>query len=308
MATGDLVSLSEVQAAYPDLTANQVTDMPAIISAVSAEIAGRYPRASLSTTYDETVDPGINRTIRLAHYPVLRVQRVRTDMSTVITINRTGSVRNATVEVVTTGEPGSQVVTSLVLKSETGGIVSTDATLLFSTYTTVGTLVTAINGIGGWLAVIGSGQTDMATLDLEPGQGVRSTVTSTNPQTTAPVRVWGYIRDLNDYALENPSTGVMTIHENHGDSYRFPDRTWGQDARTTVMRVIYDAGRSVAPADVKRAAILIIGDVLQVGANIGPVAPERNQDYAVTLKAMQTATVPPVAARMLSRYKDRRFA
>lgn len=300
MAAGDLVTLAQVQTAYPDLDSYELADIPSLISAVSLEISERRPRAALASDCDETHDPGVSRTIRLKRKPVLRVYRVRDTMAMVLQIKRTGDCYRANFEVLTMGEPGAQTVTGIQLGSVQGGVVVPETPILFSTYTTVSAVAAAINGLSGWSASVMPGQEQQPSTDIEPGQGPKECYL------TPSGGVWAYTRDLWDWDLSDASNGVITIYTTNVQSFSFPASTWGVDPRSTRKRVLYNAGRSVVPADVQRAAILVIGDLLGATENIGPVNSERNQDYAYTLRSAQY-TWPPEAVRILNRYQDRRF-
>lgn len=301
MATGDFVTLATVTTAYPRLSADQLADLPQLISAISAEIAGRYPKAAPRATWDETHDPGVHRTITLQHRPVLRINRIRADLAAVLRVAYTGAARRALVEIVTTGEADAPLPTSLVLTSESGGVVSTVATLLFSGNLTVQALATAVTAVGsGWSAAVSPTQGTMASADVEPLQGPLSAL-------GGGMAVYGYTRDLTDYRLTDPRNGELLLYETRADSYRDPDRMWGTDPRACTVRANYDVGRNVVTQDVQRAAIIIIGAAFDATDKPGVVNWQAGAGYEYRL-GLPTYRFPDMAERILSRYKNRRFS
>lgn len=299
MATGDLVTLSQVQTAYPGLTTAQLADLPSIISAVSVEVSRRYPRVSLKAAYDETHDPGSSRTITLKRRPVLGLIRVRADRQMVLRIGYTGAGRRANAEVVNSGEADAPIASSLVLNEEVNGVASTPVELDFATYPTVQSLADHIDTLSNWTATVSPLQGTMASVDLEPTQGPLSAL-------LVGAGLWGYVRDLNECTVRDPLNGELLLYEWKPQSFVFPGSIWGTDPRVTTIRVQYYAGRLTIPADVVRAVTLIVQAELFATAQVGQYAEERSDDYARKLAA-PTYRFPPDAERILSRYKDRRF-
>lgn len=300
MATGDLVTLGQVQTAYPGLTAAQLADVPQLIAAVSAEVSRRYPRCALRARYDETHDPGPSRTIALRRRPVLAVVRVRSDMAKVLTLSYSGAGRRASAEVVNSGEADAPVASSLALYVELGGVAQATISLSFSTYPTVQDLATHVNGLGDWTATVNPGQGAMACTDLEPTQGPKSAVGGVG------AGVWGYTRDLDDFALTDPLGGELLLYQSRSTSYSHPGSVWGSDPRVTSVRVTYDAGRLATSADVARAVMIVVGAELENTSKAGDVNYETGAGYAYRV-SVPSYRFPPDAERILSRFKDRRF-
>lgn len=307
MATGDLITLGALQTAYPRLSADQLADAPQIISAISTEISLRCPRAALRATWDETVDPGNHRTIRLKYRPVLRINRIRADLSPVLRIFYQGAARRALVEVVTTGEASAPTPVSLSLSEENTGVTSAVATFAFTASPTVQTLADGVNAhASGWTASVAPNQGAMASIDLEPLQGPKSAVAAIGSQTWPGAGIYGYVRDLSDYTLTDARNGELLVYEWRADSYQDPGRMWGVDPRACTLRVNYDFGRNVVTDDVSRAAIICVGACLESTDKPGIVQTVRSDHYEYRL-ADPTYRFPQEAERILSRYKNRRF-
>jgi hypothetical protein len=299
MAAGDLVTLAQVQTAYPVLTAAQLADLPQLISCASAEVSRRYPKLALRAAYDETHDPGVSRAVALKRRPVLEIVRVRADLARVLTLAYSGAGRRASVEVVNAGEADAPAASSLALNVELNGAPQTPVVLDFAAYPTVQALADHAGTLAGWSASVAPGQGDLASADLEPTQGRASA-------TGAGAGVWGYTRDLGDFYLRDPLAGELLLYEWRSASFLHPGRAWGSDPRSTAVRVQYYAGRLAAPADVVRAVLMIVRAELLETARAGLAAEERSDDYAYRL-AQPTYQFPPDARRILSAYRNRGF-
>lgn len=300
----DLVSLSDVTTAYPNLDSAQLADATSIITAISALVTRRYPKAAIATNFDETYDIAQSRTIALKRRPVVQVYRVRADLGPVLSITRTDSARRAQVQVVATGEVGAMTATSLTLDAVINGVAQSTVTLSFASYVTVGVLATAINGTPNWSATVVAGQSDLPTVDLEPFQGPKLASIGSNSTATSGAKVFAYTRDLQDWSLD-PVSGEITIYEYRVEGYRYPDRTWGSDPRSAGLRVLYQAGNLATPADVKRAVTIMVGDAIESTSKAGPVIAESSDDYSYRLDTSHCFSAAALA--LLSPYKDRRF-
>lgn len=103
----DLVTLAQVQTALPNLTAAQLADAPAVITAVSRAIQHRCGRVLALTSFDKVYRPGRTRKIHLDTWPVLPDLRLKTDLVVAMTVQNTDQVTNqaATVQMTPTGQP-----------------------------------------------------------------------------------------------------------------------------------------------------------------------------------------------------------
>lgn len=299
MAALDLVTLAQVQTAYPDLDAQELTDLPSVISAASVEIAARYPFAAPAQWRDENRDPGYDRDVLLSFKPVLRIGRIRADMAPIMNLAYSGAARTATVEILSAGEANALVPTGIEIVETTAGIVGAPAEFPFATYPTVGALASAVGLRTSWTATVAPNQTDMPSGDVEPGQGPLNAAGRA-------VGIQAYTRDLADWKLDR-TKGRVLLYEWRQESYSFPGREWACDPRKTMLRITYQAGWTAIPADVVRAAILVIGDLIESTANAGPIAQVASPDGGYRL-AGPTYKFPDAAERALSRYKNRRFS
>lgn len=300
MATGDLVTLSQVQTAYPGQTPEQAADAPQVISAVSAEISRRYPGCALRARHDETHDPGVSGEITLRRRPVISVARVRADMRAVLTLVYSGAGRRASASVTNSGEADGPVSSNVTLSRELAGLALSDIVLDFATYPTLADLAAHVNGLGDWTATVAPGFSDMATADLEPTQGPKNAK-------GGGAALWAYTTDLDDFDVE-PRTGRLLLfgRRERPASYSHPGATWGADPRVNAVRVSYDAGRVTVPADVVRAVLMCVGAELENTAKPGNVNYEAGTGYAYRVQN-PTYRFPPDAERILSRYKPRGF-
>ena len=312
MATGDLVTLAQVQSAYPGLLPDQVADLPALISALSYEISQRYPRVALKASYDETHDPGVSRVVSLKHRPVLGLLRVRSDMRPVLAIKYTGAGRRASVEVPNDGEADAPACSTLVLHEEIQGIASPDVVFNFAANPTLDDLAAAVNLIPVWTATVAPNvgtiavTGDTASVDLEPTQGPKSAVVSPDSAGSVGASLWAYCVDVGDVQITDPLLGSVLLYRYRSQSYQYPAAVWGIDPRATTVRVQYTAGRLTVTPDVARAAIIAVGAALEATDKPGLVYSVKSDAYQYQL-ADPTYRLPETAERILSRYKNRRF-
>ena len=298
MSPVDLVTLAEVQIAYPDLDSSELIDMPSIITGTSVEIGDRYPYAAPSQWRDESRDPGYDREIMLRWPRVTKIGRIRADNAPVLTLTYTGAARTATAEVLATGEASAMTATGIEIVETTAGVAVT-VEFPFAGFPTIAGLATAISARAGWTATPSPTQLDMPSVDIEPAQGP-------SDAKARPAQVRAYTRDLNDWSLDR-ATGTILIMEWRQESYEYPGREWACDPRSTTLRVSYLAGWIAVPADVKRAAILTIGHHLESTATAGPINEVKNSEGGFTVGS-PTYRLPGPAERILSRYKRRRFS
>ncbi|MDR3639074.1 MAG: hypothetical protein P4L84_35040 [Isosphaeraceae bacterium] len=301
MVYADLVTLSAAQAALSDLDAGQLADLPACLSAVSQHLSARYRRGMAATTIVEEHEIGMNRTLRFNHRPVIQVLKVEADQVPLLRISNTGAlVTEAIVTLNVQGEADALAATGITLTSTTMGVEATPIVLTWATYPTVDQLVAAIVAAGGgWTAVKATNGTDVPDLGVRPTAtilpdgGGRSAI-------GVGVQLWAYTRVLNDWVFKK---NELVVFEWRSAGYRFPDRTWGTDNRTTRFRTTYLAGNLTVPADVQRATILTIRDVLDRTSREGGLSSLRAEDYSLVFDTM--GGIPAAAKSLLSRYQDR---
>ena len=206
-------------------TAAEDTTLDALIAALSAAIERFCRRNFVSTQYDEVYDGRDRAELVLHHFPLLSVERVAGDPTTVLTVqNSSASVQRATVQATSTG---------LSLVRVASGVIATD-TVTFAGNVTLTALAAAVTALGnGWSAsVAGSDYTLRASADLRALQGAL-----TAKDAAAELKI--HLREIADYGSDAAR------------GYLLRDAGWCGGARA--WRVIYTAGYSAVPEDVQEA-------------------------------------------------------
>lgn len=276
----DLITITEAQTALGTLADSP--DLAGTIAGVSAAIVACFPATAPAADFIETLPVESSR-VRLSRRPITRIDRVASRIRGTLTVARTGQATRASVEVTPTG---------LTLRTVYRGAPTT-ATVTFASNPAVDQLATAINAIGGWAAAAGPGLADAASLDLEivgpiPALG-----------RAAPLDSFG--RDLTDFATDL-NTGGLWIPEPFPKAQRLPDRLWGADPREAEVRVWYRAGHETIPADIKRATIAWLADVLTANSKPDAIRRERSDDYEYEL-AQAPGPVPSRVQGFLRNYR-----
>lgn len=301
MIYADLVTLQAAQSALSDLSAAQLADLPAVITAVSQHISARYKRGMAATTVYDVHEIAMNRTLRPRFRPVIQYLRIDTDLVPWLTITNASTATEAMVTMNVQGEADALTATGITLTSTSFGVSATPIVLAWSTYPMVSQLVAAINAAGsGWAAQWtpnASSQPNlgaMPTAQISPNQGGKSALGSG-------CQLWGYTRVLNDWTVN--ARGEVIIMEWRTQGYSYPAQIWGVDPRNNRFKVTYQAGNLAVPADVQRAAILTIRDILDRTAHEGGVQSIRSEDYSLVMDTV--GGIPSAAKSLLSRYQDR---
>jgi hypothetical protein len=302
----DLVTLAAVQTAYPDLDSFQIADLPALITSASVEIAERHPFVAPAQARVEVYDPGYDQDYRLEYQPVNFLTRLRADLSRVVYLTYLGPARTAIVTVTDTGTGAARVCTSVSLTLTTAGITASPVVFPFSTYITLSQLCAGISAVSGWTATYAQNQGDMPCTDLKTNQGPFAACSVGGGLNTGP-QAWltGYVRDINTYLLK--PEGELHLYEWRLPSYSFPNQMWGCDPMAGTVQVSYNAGFAVTRADVARAAIIIIGDLMESTEYAGPVIKGQSDDARWEI-GPDKYHFPATAERILSRMRRRRIA
>lgn len=164
MAAGDMCTAAEIQTFAGINATTYASELAAIITAVSAWVKKYCGRDFIAANYREMIDGNGRREIHLTQYPIIDIRFISDDTTNAMQVRYTGSANVATVEV--------EDRTSLKLKRQSGGAETTDATLAFSTYTTLTTLVAAVNNTTDWSATrLTTDQDQQDTFRLLPFEG-----------------------------------------------------------------------------------------------------------------------------------------
>ncbi len=206
-------------------TAAENTTLDALIAAVSAGIERWCRRNFVSTQYDEVYDGSNATELVLQHFPLISIERVAFDPTTVLQVqNTSASNQRATVQVTSTG---------LTLTRVASG-VSSSSTVTFAANVTLAALEAAINVLGnGWAANLTNGDfANRASADLRALQGAH-----TAKSVSAALMI--HLQELADFASDS-ARGMLI-------------RSARWLGRMQYWRVIYTAGYASVPEDVQEA-------------------------------------------------------
>jgi hypothetical protein len=220
---------------------NETNTIAALVTACSKAIVRHCKREFVSQQYDELYNGVNNRRLTLNQFPIVSVARVAYSPATVLRItNPSPANQRATVAVTVTG---------LSLTRVASGTSSTDTSVIWASYPTLGQVAAAVNALGnGWAAVLADGSyANRAASDLRAVQGALNAM-----------NVQAYLRmhlmELSDYEVDVNRgwlvRGVASLEVQ--DAFNDPLLpTWfgGID----FWRVIYTAGFATVPEDVQEA-------------------------------------------------------
>lgn len=141
-----LVGFNQNHAAALSITSDVAAGDPTeIVSSIQTSVekwANMYcNRIFESASYTERYDGDLTEELYLKNYPITNISRVSTGKIDVLSIKNTNAYTTATVSVSSTG----------VILTKDG---TSDSTVTFALYTTLGTVATAINAISGWYAEV----------------------------------------------------------------------------------------------------------------------------------------------------------
>src|SRR5262245_17062499 len=158
----DLIDLDRARQNLPQAVNADEPAICTLITAASKAIQKYCRRDFLATAYDDLYDGGGNCLV-LQNYPVISVEAVRSDPTTVLQIRNTGSGnQQARVAVTASG---------VTLRRVAAGVSTTDS-LSFAGNVTVSALATAINAQGnGWEATAAGDYGGWPSADLRALQG-----------------------------------------------------------------------------------------------------------------------------------------
>jgi hypothetical protein len=217
-------------------TANEDTTLAALVTACSKAIEKYCRREFTSTQHDELYGGNGQRRLLLRQFPVISVQRVAYDPTTVLMVtNTSASNQRATVSVTSTG---------LSLTRVASGVSST-STVAFAGNATLTAVKDAVNALGnGWSATIpDSDYASWASGDLRALQGSLSA-----KDVEAPLKI--HVRELSSFEV-NAERGWLL----RGAVEVFSPLDLGPAwfGGTNYWRVIYTAGHATVPEDVQEA-------------------------------------------------------
>ena len=199
----------------------------ALIAAASNGVRRYCRREFVAKEHDELYAGTQSPCLSLREFPIVSVDRVAFDPTTVLRIANTSSAnQRATVKVTDTG---------LTLVRVASGTTTTDAGATFAANTTLGAVQTAINALGnGWSATIpDANYSDWPSADLRALQGALSC-----KAVAAELRL--HIQELSDFDID----------AQHGVLLRRAGVWFGGEQ---YWRIVYTAGFESVPEDVQEA-------------------------------------------------------
>lgn len=306
----DLVTTVEVQGALTTLTAANTAELSVVITQVSRAIERFCDRILAGpVTCDEVLEPGRSRTLRVREKPITDITLVAASPWGVMNVTNTDTTNSrATVALTMTGDPPYTMaaLTGLRLYSLNAGNATT-TNLLFVTYPTLDQLAAQINTIAGWSAAVASGLGTKSCAYLSVNEmGARGCL-------GVQVPLWMFTQEITDYNPE-PTRGILTIGGGWpytglpmvgwtADTFRFPDRTWGANKRFGQVRVVYTAGYSAIPEDLKRACIACIQATFDSESFSGVIKSQKTSMASVEIDPQMDDLVRKVAGGMLRSYR-----
>lgn len=302
-ATADLVSVPFVRAALADLTlsVNQLEFLPTAVSMASDAVRQYCARWFTRRTTTQTYRPTYEGKFLVAEAPVNAITRLATGRTPALTVTASSSsFQRATVGFSTTGDLATGLtVTGLNLVS-TASAATTTTNLLFSTYTTLTSLASAIDGTSGWSAEVVGDFGLWGTDQLAGGTAYAGALAGTS------LEVFG--TDLADYGFD-PYTGSVWLgssaFSNDLDTPRWgPD--WGQwqwpRRAFPEVQVTHDLGFDTIPRTVQQATAEVVKQAILRSATDENLKSETAGDYGYTLGTLVEA-LPASIRQALNLYR-----
>jgi hypothetical protein len=304
MALPDLITPGFVQGLFT-VDAAQIAGLPSVVTGASRLVRKWTNRKFSRATYDElyTIDPQGQLLTR--EYPINSI-RVRSNPTTVLTINQTDSTTNQDAWVTfssTGGQDSGVTLTGLILSRYASGI-QTDSPFLFSTYTTIASLTVAINALGSnWTATADQTYHLWGTADLRANQGAMPALSGDGARLQVHTQTVPVVYDA--------ESGIVSLNCNGNTS----SMRWGptssflddQELRGSFLayRVILDAGYDTIPEDLQIATAEIVKAMLDRALLNSTLASEALGDWRVEYR-MLFPMLPSSAQQTLGLYTSHR--
>jgi len=247
------------------------------------------------------------------------VVSLRSGRSLALLVNNTDTTNNsrANFYLSYSGDPelGLLSPTALNLFRVTAGAPHTDP-LLFSTYTTLSALATAINAVGsGWAATVQTGNVNFPnwpTTDVFASQGAAAGALSTG-QTQG---LWVYATDLPVASVDVESgtiylpQGATTFGQGPGNVWQWPgssDFAMGGSSWREPVLCSYAAGWPSAsiPEDIQAATYQTIERILYEWQTVHRFDSETGDAFTAKLAGAEQIAIPQSALRLLAPYRRR---
>jgi hypothetical protein len=254
MSLPDLITSDRAgqNASLAALSSSNPAYLASLITAASDCIRHATHRDFSQTSYTEYHSGGIyiREPLRLRQYPVVEISRIATNPQPAISIQNSNGVTNqrATIETTSTGIRLVRIASANVSTSD----------LAFSTYTTLGSVASAINAIGnGWTAQSLGTFANWPTTDLKPLQGAVSALGVARSFEI-------YTEDVSPFSNWPPGDC-----DDAAPGWRLDDETGQLYARFPRghlnIRIDYTAGFSAIPQAVQEACVQLACDLYNAG-------------------------------------------
>ena len=254
------------------LTVAQQEQVPALISSASSLLREKcneryFDLRTLTEDYEVTLDGYL----RLRQEPVQIVTRVQGQPNLALTVTNS-SAQTAQVYFSFTGYDGgygvnAKTATGITLVQTTNGVPATPVTCLFATYPTITLLANAIMATGvGWRASVMTPYGGWASTELTGGFVGQGCAPGAIPTGGA---LFNVLTDL-DGCKRRPNSPMLYVGTQYinSDAQRWGpggDQFFDDNSITQgVVRVTYQAGFSVIPADVQNATAQLVKYMLEL--------------------------------------------
>ncbi len=293
------------------LSVAQQEQVPALITSASALLRLKcneryFDLRTLTEDYEVTLDGYL----RLRQEPVQIVLRVQGQPNLALTVSNSAA-QTAQAYFSFTGYDGgygvnAKTATGIVLVQATNGVPASPVTLLFATYPTITLLANAIIAVGaGWKASITSPYGGWASTELTGGFVGQGCAPSAVPTSGA---LFNVLADL-DGCKRRPNSPMLWV----GTQYTNSDaQRWGpggdqffDDNSITqgVVRVTYQAGFSVIPADVQNATAQLVKYMLELLKQELLLKSESAGEYKYELSPEMVSAMPKPVWEMIGSRK-----
>jgi hypothetical protein len=302
------------QLAILNLTDGQQDTIPRLVSAASNAIRthcqDRY--FDLRTGLVDWLDVPLDGYVRLYQVPVQQVTRVQGQPQLALTVaNTSGNVQTAQTYFTFTGQVGGYganawTSTGLYLNWVSNGTPA-NATLLWSTYPTIGQLAAAVNAVGsGWMANISSPDPAWLCSELTGGMSAQGCTSGDWPYEGA---CFSVLADTQG-RLDNPRTGLVWV----GRQYENADAMrWGPGGREMFsesplynqlgkVKITYTAGFPIIPADVQFQTAQLVKWYLEMGKQELLLSSEKADEYEYKLAEEMVHKMPRPVVEALGRW------
>jgi len=294
------------------LSSEQWQFLPYAIQAASAAVRRFcFDHYFLQANWVKTFEPQLDGTIRLDQVPVNQITRVQSSPDGALVVANS-SAQNAQVMFAYTGayspyNPSAQTVTGLTFNWVTNGVPTTTS-ITYSANETIGSLATAINGLGsGWSATTTGTYSNWAVTELIGGF-LAMDCTQGNSTNGAQLNVFSQGNTDFEFCERGQSTGLLWVGTNYGGL----GPRWGPDwemwdfsprPQGGRVKVTWNAGYPVIPAPVQLATAEIVKSIInRLGFDL-ILANEKARDYSYTIAQDALAALPVYVRQGLSPYR-----